>query len=59
METFKYLNGLAQDCSRLVQSFSEKVKTSMRGGTQFKPGEKIDPIKEMTKQLAPEVYKKF
>ena len=26
ISTFKYLNGLAQDCSRLVQSFAEKVK---------------------------------
>jgi len=59
IEKFKYLNGLALDCSRLVQSFSEKVKTGMKGGMQFKPGEKVYEIKELTKQLSPELYKRF
>jgi len=43
-ETFKYLNELAEECSRLVQSFAERVKEGSRRGTQFKHIPKHDPI---------------
>jgi hypothetical protein len=36
-QTFKYLNGLANDCSRLLSSFVRKVKTSSFRGLQHKP----------------------
>ena len=56
IETFQYLNGLATDCSRLIQSFSEKVKGGARAGTQYKQVEKPDILKEI---LPPELYEKF
>lgn len=59
IETFKYLNGLAQDCSRLLQSFADKVKENTKQGLQFKQAEKLDPIDEMIKKNAPEIYKRF
>ncbi|MFA5013844.1 MAG: four helix bundle protein [Candidatus Paceibacterota bacterium] len=59
IERFKYLNGLAEECSRLVQSFSDKVKGNTRQGLQYKKAEKLDPIEEMIKQTAPEVYRKL
>ena len=40
--TFKYLNGLAVECSQLVASFIKSLKASKFGGLQFK--------KEKTKQ---------
>lgn len=58
-ETFKYLNGLAQECSRLLQSFAEKVKQGSRRGTQFKHLAKPDPIKELIRKESPEVYKRM
>ncbi len=36
IETFKYLNGLVLDCSRLLSSFINKVKTGAQGGLQYK-----------------------
>ena len=36
IETFKYLNGLALECSRLLYSFIEKVKAGSREGLQYK-----------------------
>ena len=59
IETFKYLNGLASECSRLLQSFAEKVKTGGAGGTQFKRVTKPDPLEEITRQHSPELYKRF
>lgn len=59
LETFKYLNNLASECSRLIQSFSEKVKKGASAGTQFKKLEKDDPMKEILRVQAPEVYKRF
>jgi len=60
-ETFKYLNELALDCSRLIYSFTEKLKGSNVRGEQFRPGE--DPaesyLREITKKGAPEVYERF
>ena len=59
IETFKYLNNLASECSRLVQSFAEKVKKGASAGTQYKRLEKDDPMKEILRQHAPDVYKRF
>ena len=59
LETFKYLNNLASECSRLIQSFSEKVKKGASTGTQFKRLEKDDPMKEILRKSAPDVYKRF
>ncbi len=59
LETFKYLNNLASECSRLIQSFAEKVKKGASAGTQFKKIEKNDPMKEVLRVQAPDVYKRF
>lgn len=36
IETFKYLNSLAGECSKLIASFIKSLKTSEFGGLQFK-----------------------
>ena len=59
METFKSLNNLASECSRLIQSFAEKVKTGAARGTQFKALPKADPGLEFLKEHSPEIYKKI
>src|SRR3989338_1321173 len=59
LETFKYLNNLASECSRLIQSFSEKVKKGASAGTQFKKLEKDDPMREILRHQAPDLYKRF
>ncbi len=59
IEKFKYLNNLASECSRLVQSFAEKVKKGANPGTQYKHLEKDDPMKEILRKNAPDVYKRF
>lgn len=61
IETFKYLNGLVLDCSRLIHSFTEKLKGSNVRGEQFRPGadQGQEYLREMTKKVAPEVYERF
>ena len=59
IETFKYLNNLAQECSRLIQSFAQKVKDGARQGSQFKRIQKADPMKELLRTTSPEMYKRF
>lgn len=54
IETFKYLKTLAEDCSRLIQSFAEKLKGGARRGIQFKHVPRKDPAKEWAKQLLKE-----
>ncbi|OGY99479.1 MAG: hypothetical protein A2945_01315 [Candidatus Liptonbacteria bacterium RIFCSPLOWO2_01_FULL_52_25] len=51
--------GLTDECSRLIQSFSEKVKGGSRRGLQFKHVPKADPDQEIIKKFAPEVYKRM
>lgn len=58
-ERFKYLNGLAVECSRLLQSFAEKVKGGSRRGMQFKVVPQKDRGKEFLKEQAPEVYERL
>lgn len=36
LETFKYLNSLAMECSRLIHSFIQKLKSSELQGLQYK-----------------------
>lgn len=36
LETFKYLNSLAMECSRLIHSFIQKLKSSEIAGLQYK-----------------------
>lgn len=59
IETFKYLNELAKECSRLTQSFAKRVKEGSRRGTQFKRTAKIDPVKAFIKQKSPETFEKL
>jgi four helix bundle protein len=50
---------LCDECSRLIQSFAQKVKGSARPGLQFKRVQKEDPMKELLRTTAPEMYKRF
>ncbi len=50
---------LTDECSRLIQSFSEKVKGGSRRGLQFKHVPKPDPMEDVIRQHAPEVYKRM
>lgn len=36
VEMFKYLSNLSSECSRLIQSFADKVKSGSHRGLQFK-----------------------
>lgn len=46
IEKFKYLKGLAEDCSRLLYSFIEKIKLNGRLGLQNTLAERKDPLEE-------------
>jgi len=59
IETFKNLNKLALECSRLVSSFIKKLKTSDVPGLQHKREQKEDPIKEIMKEKSPELYERM
>jgi len=61
IETFKYLNNLSAECSRLIQSFTEKVKGGSRQGTQFKRAERVEDtfLQDILKEKNPELYKNF
>src|SRR3989338_2695479 len=47
IETFKCLNGLAEECSRLIASFISKLKAGGMMGSQYKMAEQRDYIQEM------------
>ena len=47
------------ECSRLIQSFADKVKGGSRQGMQFKQVLKPDSMKQILKDMTPEVYKRF
>lgn len=57
----KFRNGLqlTDECSRLIQSFAEKVKGGSRRGMQFKRIVKPDPFDAILKQHAPEAWARF
>lgn len=59
IEKFKYLNGLATECSKLISSFIKGLKTSRVDGLQYKAALKEDPIKELTRERSPELFKRF
>lgn len=59
IETFKYLNSLAMECSRLIQSFAYKVKGGSRQGIQFKMVQKPDPINEILRKDFPKLYQEL
>lgn len=43
IETFKHLNGLAEECSRLIYSFIQKTKQGAESGLQYKqPDSKME-----------------
>ncbi len=50
---------LSDECSRLIQSFSQKVKGGAHQGLQFKRVIKEDPMKEILRKSAPDIYNKF
>ena len=56
IEIFEYLNSLAQECSKLIYSFTEKVKSGRRG-MQFKHIKHIDPEREKIMKMAAERYR--
>ncbi|MEM2987856.1 MAG: four helix bundle protein [Candidatus Bathyarchaeia archaeon] len=49
IETFKNLNNLAVECSRLITSFISKVKSGSRSGLQSKPVKK-DEVAEFLRE---------
>jgi four helix bundle protein len=61
LDTSEYQRGLqlADECSRLIQSFAEKVKGGARRGLQFKHIAKPDRTTEIIKEQMPELYEKF
>lgn len=56
---FRYGLGLCDECSRLIQSFSEKLKAGSKRGLQFKAVQRPDPAEDIIKEAAPEVYKRI
>lgn len=59
MSTYQHGLKLTDECSRLIQSFSEKLKGGGQRGLQFKRVEQVNPNLELVKQYAPEIYKKY
>ncbi len=59
ISTFQNGLSLCDECSRLIQSFSEKIKGGSRSGLQFKLAEKPDLLKDLIKEKSPELYKRF
>lgn len=49
IETFEYLKDLATQCSKLIHSFTEKVKANDKVGMQYKRAAYVDPMEEITK----------
>ena len=47
IQRFKYLNDLATQCSKLLSSFIEKVKSGSRRGLQSKPKKKDDGFERL------------
>lgn len=45
LETFKYLSGLAEECSKLIANFIKGLKGSKFQGLQYKHVPKVDPLR--------------
>ena len=58
-ETFKLLNALAAECSKLVHNFVISIKASDQRGLQFKSVPKTDPAENLIKEQYPDLYQKF
>lgn len=50
---------LSDECSRLIQSFVQKVKGGAHQGLQFKRVIKEDPMRELLRKEDPEMYKRL
>ncbi len=50
IQEFKHLTDLAEQCSRLLASFIEKVKSGSRAGTQFKPKKRGDGFENILQE---------
>lgn len=50
IETFKYLKGLAEECSRLLSSFTKTVKMGSLSGLQRKYEKPKDEMEEFLKE---------
>lgn len=58
MPTLQHGLKLTDECSRLIQSFSDKVKGGSHQGVQFKrPPKKLDEFDEYVRSLVPEQYR--
>lgn len=49
---------MCDECSRLIKSFSEKVKAGSRSGLQFKIAKKPDYLGDFIKEELPDLYKR-
>lgn len=58
VQTFKRLKGLAEECSKLIATFTHGLKGSQFTGLQHKKAKRVDPVEEITKDY-PELYEKF
>ena len=59
ISTFRNGLKLTDECSRLIQSFTEKLKGGGQRGLQFKRIPAPDKLEEFMKEHSPEFYKKF
>ncbi|MBI4135085.1 MAG: four helix bundle protein [Candidatus Sungbacteria bacterium] len=59
IETFKYLNRLAEECSRLIASFIYKLKSSCAAGLQHKYVPRVDPMQVWIEQEKKKLGIKF
>ena len=57
IETFKHLNGLAEECSRLIASFISKLKQGGMMGSQYKRAETKDFVQEIIESSGLEMTK--
>ena len=55
ISTYRQGLNLTDECSRLVQSFADKVKGGARKGIQFKQVKKQDPMKEIIGKYLPKI----
>ncbi|MBI5742474.1 MAG: four helix bundle protein [Candidatus Niyogibacteria bacterium] len=59
LETFKHLNALALECSKLTANFIKGLKDSKFHGLQHKPPDKKDVLKEIVREHAPHLLRQF
>lgn len=59
IETFTHLNGIVIECSKLIHSFTEKVKSGAQQGMQHKHIEKADPLEDIVRAQDPLLWQKW